>query len=161
MPPKKPRSLLRRILWSVCRAWLICGLLALAIGCGFAIYRSVWLYRSVRTKGVVISVSEVADERDHAVNYAPTFTFKTENGQAYSVTSDVASNPPSFAAGQQVQVRYIRSNPTSAEIDSFWQLWLVTVVCGGLGMFFAGAGYALIRYERRLSLPRDQFISSP
>ena len=152
----RPRKLLRKILWSICRAWLICGLGALAVGCGFAIYRSVWLYRSVPAEGVVTSTSEVANERDHAVNYAPTFRFKAENGRAYSETSDVASNPPSFSAGQEVSVRYIGSNPMSAEIDSFWQLWLVAAVCSGLGIFFAGAGYLMFRYERRSSIRASQ-----
>lgn len=95
------------------------------------------------------------------MNYAPTFRFKAENGRAYSVTSDVASNPPIFAVGQEVPVRYIGSNPMSAEIDSFWQLWLVAVVCSGLGMFFAGAGYMLWRFERHSSLSREQAISAP
>lgn len=161
MPPKKPRSLLKKILWITCRAWLICGLGALATGCGFTVYRSVWLYRSVPTKGMVASVSAVANEQDHTVNYAPTFTFKAEDGRAYSVTSGVASNPPSFAVGQEVQVRYIRNNPVSAEIDSFWQLWLVSVVCGGLGIFFAGIGYLLFRRERRSAPLPEQFISAP
>ena len=160
MPPKSPRSLLGRILSFTARAWLICGLGALATGCGFAIYRSVWLYRSASTKGVVTSVSEVTNEQDHTVNYAPTFSFKAVNGQTCSVTSGVASNPPSFAVGQEVQVRYIRGNPTSTEIDSFWQLWLLAVVCSGLGMFFAGAGYLLLRYERRSFRTREQLIST-
>ena len=99
------------------------------------------------------------DEQGHAVNSAPTFTFKAVNGAAYSVTSGVASNPPSFEVGERVRIRYIRSNPKSAEIDSFWQLWFVAVVCSGLGIFFAGAGYLLFRYERRLLLPSDQLIS--
>src|SRR5579871_6299377 len=159
MPPKNPRSLLRKILWITCRAWLICGLGALATGCAFGIYRSIWLYRSVPAKGVITSVSEVTGEQDRTVNYAPTFTFKAENGQAYNVTSGVASNPPGFEVGQEVRVRYIGSNPMSAEIDSFWQLWLVTVVCCGLGTLFAGAGYLLFRYERHSALPHEQSIS--
>src|SRR5579864_2813963 len=160
MPPKEPRSLLRKILWITCRAWLICGLGALATGCVFGIYRSIWLYRSVPAEGVVTSLSEVRNEQDQTVNYAPTFTFKAEKGQAYNVTSGVASNPAGFEVGQEVQVRYIRSNPMSAEIDSFWQLWLVTVVCCGLGTFFAGAGYVLSRYERRSAFSGVQSIAT-
>ena len=121
MPLKEPRSLLRRILWITSRAWLICGLGALSTGCGFAIYRSRWLYRSIPTQGVVASLSEVVSEQDRTVNYAPTFTFKAANGKSYSVTSGVATNPPSFERGQEVQIRYIATNPTRAEIDSFWQ----------------------------------------
>src|SRR5260370_36437508 len=93
MPPNKPRSLLRRILWISSRAWLICGLGALATGCGFAIYRSVWLYRAVSTPGTIISVSEIPDQQDNTVNYVPTFSFKAEYGAIYSVTSGVATLP--------------------------------------------------------------------
>jgi len=145
---------MRKILWIARRAWLICGLGALATGCGFAIYRSVWLSRAVSTKGTIVSVSEIPDQQNNAVNYAPTFTFKAADGGTYAVTSDVATNPPSFEVGEEVRIWYIGSNPRSAEIDSFWQLWLVPVVCGGLGIFFAGAGYLLLRYERRSSVIR-------
>jgi len=149
MPPKKPRSLRRVILWIFCRAWMICGLGALTTGCGFAIYRSVWLYRSVPAVGIVTGVSEATKEQDDSVNYVPTVTFKAMDGHAYRVVSSVASNPPSFEIGEEVPIRYIGSNPYSAEIDSFWQLWFVAVVCIGLGIFFAGGGYLLFRYERR------------
>ena len=71
---KKPRSLLRRILWITCRAWLVCGLGALATGFGFAIYRSVWLFRSIPAKGTITSLSEVMGEQNDTVNYAPTFS---------------------------------------------------------------------------------------
>lgn len=161
MPPKKQRSRLRRLLSITCRTWLICGLGALATGCGFAIYRSVWLFRSIPERGTVTRVSEVVDQQNNTVNYAPTFTFKALDGHVFSVTSGVASNPPSFEIGEEVRIRYIGGNPRSAEIDSFWQLWFVEVVLGGLGVFFTGAGYLLGRYERGLSLLRDKFISMP
>lgn len=106
-------------------------------------------------------MSEVVDKQKDTVNYAPTFTFKAIDGRDYSVTSDVASNPPSFEVGEEVRIVYIKSNPGSAKIDSFWQLWLVETVLGFLGIFFAGAGYLLLRYEKRSLLPRDQFISAP
>src|SRR5260370_33638414 len=71
-------------------------------------------------------------------------------------TSGVATNPPSLEIGEVVRVRYIKSNPRSAEIDSFKQLWLVAVVCSGLGIFFAGTGYLLFRYEQLSSVRASQ-----
>jgi len=119
------------------------------MGCGFGVYRSLWLSRSFSAIGTIDSVSEVVDQQNSGINYAPTFTFSAADGKEYTVTSGVASNPPDFEVGEHVRVRYLPNHPKSAEIDSFWQLWLVSVVCGGLGAVFTTAGYLLFRYERR------------
>jgi len=147
MPKTKRKSLLRRILWLACRAYLVGTVLA---GCGIGVYTSVWLCKSAATEGTIVNLSPVFDEENDTTNFAPYFSFKAADGHTYTVQSNVATNPPGFEVGESVRVLYLRTDPTSAKLGSFWQIWLVTVLCVGLGAFFAGVGYLLLRYERKL-----------
>jgi hypothetical protein len=138
--------LLRFICW-----WLLAGgLSTFAVGAGFAVYTSVFLFRSIATKGTIVRLDQVADEEDGTINYAPVFTFASDDGQIHTIRTGVASDPPGFDEGEVVRVLYIKSNPAGAKIASFWQLWLVTVICCGLGLLFGVPGYLLLRRERRL-----------
>ncbi len=69
MPKTKPNGWLRRVLWFFCRAWLLCGVITLVLGFGFATYMSIWLCRSVAAQGRVIDLmSEVKPIPAHARN---------------------------------------------------------------------------------------------
>jgi hypothetical protein len=125
---------------------------------------SVWLYRGASTVGTIVGLSGVPNQEDNTINYAPSFTFKAGDGRTYTVMSSVATNPPGFEVGQSVPVLFLRADPASPKLNSFWQIWFVTGLCGGLGAFFTGAGYLLLRYERRLnrrenSLPSGLAVS--
>jgi hypothetical protein len=143
------KRLIKRFLWTLCRAWLFAGLVILAVGLGFGIYNLVFLNRSVPATGTIESLAPVMNQEDGSLNYAPVFTFMAQDGHSYTVKAGVASNPPGFTVGQVVNVRYVRTDPTGAKLDSFWQLWFMTIVFAGLGLFFSGAGYLLLRYERK------------
>jgi hypothetical protein len=147
MPKTQPAGLLKQILWVFCRVWLICGVGTLAVGLAIAVYTSIWLQRSVLARGTVMEL--VPQDGDDTINYATRFEFKSQDGKLYTVTSGVATNPPGFKVGEDVRVRYLSNDPASAKLSYFWQLWFVPVLCAGLGVFFTGAGYLLLRYERR------------
>ena len=133
------------------RAWLICGLGGIVVGCGFAIYTASWLYRSIPGRGTIVELVPTTSQEGTAISYAPRFSFRAGDGRLFTVTSSVMSNPPEFQVGEEVRVRYIRTDPTSAKLDYLWQLWLVSAVCAGLGALFAGAGFMLFRYLRSSS----------
>jgi hypothetical protein len=152
------RNLFNRILWVTYRAWLVTGLCTIAVAFGFGVYTSVFLIRSVATKGTIVDLVPERDEENDTVNYASTFTFIAVDGKTYTVTSGVATNPPGFKVGQDVQVYYLKSHPANAKLASFWQLWFVTILCAGLGLFFSGAGYLLLRFERRRKTLRKQIV---
>ncbi len=116
-------------------------------GCGFIVFQYLWLVRSVPAHGTVVELIPVEDREQNTMNYAPRFAFSGDDGRAYTVTSGAATNPPGFQVGQQVRVRYIRDNPSSAKLDYFWQIWFAPVVFGVLGALFATAGYLLLRRE--------------
>jgi hypothetical protein len=139
----------KRLLWRGSRWLLFGGLCALAVGVGFAVNTSLFLLRSVAADGTIVRLDAVPDQENGSLNYAPVFAFTAQDGQTYTVRSGVASNPPEFTEGQAVSVLYIRTNPGGAKVASFLQLWFVALLCSGLGLFFSGPGYLLLRYERR------------
>lgn len=155
MPKTKPKRWLRRALWFFCRAWLVCGLTTLAVGFGFAAYTSMWLFRSVPGQGTVIDLTPQRDD-DGTINYSARFRFKAHDGKEYIANAGVATNPPSFEIGEDVRVRYLPTDPMSAKLSYFWQLWFEPVLCVSLGVAFTTAGYLLLRRERRSSLRLSQ-----
>lgn len=129
--------------------WLLGGGLGtLAVGVGFGLYTSFFMFRSATANGTIVRFEAETDE-EGTTNYAPVFSFTAANGQTYTVRSGVGTNPPGFDEGQSVRVLYIRSDPGSAKLDSFWQLWTITVICSPLGLFFSCPGYLLLRYRRK------------
>lgn len=126
---------------------LVVGFCFLAIALGFTINTGIFLHNSVAATGTVISLAPKHRGEDNSLNFAPVFTFTT-GGQHYTVTADVASNPPEFNVGQRVRVLYKITDPGRARIASFWQLWLFVVAFGTIGTLLSGVGYVLLRYER-------------
>lgn len=143
------RSIGSWILWWVSRCWLVTGLGALAVGLGFAVYTGIFLSRSISAPGRVVRLEPRTNPDDGSVNYLPVFTFTASNGHAYTIAASVASDPPEFEEGQEIRVLYLRSNPQSARVATPRQLWFVTLVLSGLGIFFSVLGYLLFRWERK------------
>jgi hypothetical protein len=139
----------KRLLWFFCRWLLVGGLVPLSLGIGYGLYTGFIVFKSDTAIGKVVRLEAVPDDDGGVMNYAPVFSFTAENGQTYTVRSGVATNPPGFAEGDAVRILYSRSDPGSAKIDSFWQLWTMTVILASLGLFFSVPGYLLLRYERK------------
>lgn len=108
-----------------------------------------FLNEAERATGTVVALSEKHDSERNSINYAPVFTFKIESGRTQSVTSSVATNPASFAVGDQVRVLYRRADPAGAKIDSFWQLWFWPVFLAGFGSVGVLVGTILLSSARQ------------
>jgi len=126
----------------------------LLVSAGFADYTEFFIFSASRTHGQVIDLVPRTDS-DNDVEYAPTFRFVAESGQTFTVTSSVASNPSGFEAGETVEVLYRKGDPSSAQIASFWQLWLVPVIFGAIGVAHGLIGGAIFFVLRR----RDRHIA--
>jgi hypothetical protein len=144
---RKP-GLFKRILRFVGWWFFAVGLVSLAVALGFALYRSVFLLRCVSTTGTIVRLEEVGDENNGGVNYAPVFSFTATDGRIHTIRSGTSSNPAEFDQGQVVRVLYVKSNPGGAILSSTLQLWFVTFVVSGLGTFYTGLGYLLLRFTR-------------
>jgi hypothetical protein len=75
-------------------------------------------------------------EGNWSTYYYPLFQFRTSDGKDIQVRSKAGSNPSYFRIGQSVQVLYNPNDAQSAQINSFSQLWLGTVICFVLGDVF-------------------------
>jgi hypothetical protein len=122
----------------------IVGIIFAALGLGMLIGTFFWyrntrsfLAEATRTEGTVIDLV--------GSHYRPIVHFTDRHGQEIEFTSSTGSNPPAYSIGQKVEVLYRPNEPQTAAIDSFFSLWGVSVILGGLGgVFFAiGAGIVL------------------
>ncbi len=85
--------------------------------------------------------------------YYPIVAFITPDGRQVEFMSSTGSKPPSYAAGETVEVLYLPDNTEDARINSFFSLWFGSIVLGIMGsvFFLIGAGLAIlgIRNKRR------------
>lgn len=114
------------------------GLLA-SLAC-FA--RQLLRFRStVRAEGEVIG-SKMERSEGTTESGAPFFSilhfpevrYRTAAGAEITFRSGLGRGWREYAVGAKVAVRYDPQHPQSAEIDSFWRNWLLTVVSGGIGL---------------------------
>ncbi|MCC7359429.1 MAG: DUF3592 domain-containing protein [Anaerolineales bacterium] len=96
-----------------------------------------WGYGSFRlvqagatTSGRVVDILVSSD--DDGDSYAPVVEY-TVRSLDYQLIGTY-TNPPAYAVGDRVTVRYDRANPETARLDSFVELWLFPLVFGGVGL---------------------------
>jgi hypothetical protein len=102
----------------------------------------------VTTQAVVIRLQAVHG-RKSGTTYAPVFTFMTEDGHPYTMTSSTASNPPSYKVGQVATVYYPHGQPQLAKLDSFFELWFIDLIIGSFGAVITLIGLGSIFGRRR------------
>jgi hypothetical protein len=96
-----------------------------------------------------IVANELKTDRDGDRNYYPRFVFLTNDGSSTSVQSSTGTNPPSFSEGQEVTVIYDRSKPGDARIDTFTQLWFLSLVLGFIGVGHLFISWLILLFSRR------------
>jgi len=128
--------------------FFLIGLVLLVAGLLSYNFTQKFITNSEVTTGTVIDLVRGTSDSDNSGTvtyiYYPVVQFKTNNGSVIEFKSSVGSNPPSARKGDQVQVRYPEQDPYKARIDSFMQLWFVSIIVGGLGVVFAGIGRMML-----------------
>ena len=111
-----------------------------------------FLVQAARTQGTVVALqprhsrntgtngSKTSDTGD-SVTFAPLVRFRYA-GQVIDFTVSASSKAPGYRVGATVPVLFLKSNPSSARIDSFFAVWGATVVLSlsGTVFFLIGAG---------------------
>lgn len=91
-----------------------------------------FLQSAQRATGVVVSVMGDPDETTY-----PRVRFIDAAGQPHEFDSALKSHPPRYSIGEQVPVLYPRGAPREAQIEGFFELWLIPLVTGVIGLFLA------------------------
>lgn len=104
-----------------------------------------FLRRSTETSGEVIRLERSRGTGRGSRGYAPVFSFTAADGKTFTVTSDVASSPPAFAAGDHVRVRYDPTDPINARIHTFFQTWGQAVILAFVGAVFIVVGLVFVQ----------------
>ena len=98
--------------------------------------------RSATTEGTVVGV-EINNHME-GISYFPTVRFVTEDGRSIVFTSNT-SGEWKDRIGESVTVRYDPADPINAKIDSFFQLWGLSVTLLVLGGAFTFVGIRGLR----------------
>jgi Protein of unknown function (DUF3592) len=136
--------------------WLFCvvGSLSLLVALGSWIYLSHFIHVAMHATGIVIEMREhTADNGD--ISYAPTFRFRDAAGVQHTVSSAVSESPPAYHVGDKVPVLYISSDPQSARIDSFWQIWALPILTAIGGGIFLLIGLIVVSWPKIVGRLRE------
>ena len=129
-----------------CKLIMWLGFLFVAIGIAFAIHTELFIHRSATTQGKIVKLVDQQDDNGHTL-YAPEYAYSV-NGRDYAIDSPNYSRPAAFTAGQSVEVFYERSNPQNGRIATYWELHGMEDAFILAGLFFAGLGFAALKYQQ-------------
>jgi hypothetical protein len=125
------------ILKGITGIFLGIGLLTLTIGVFFGLRTRRLLKQGVTAPGVVIE--NVVEERvgsDHSISrtYRPKVRFRSPNGEEVIFVSHTGFGQPAYRQDDAVEVLYDPADPHSAEVKSFWSLWLGPILVSLIGL---------------------------
>ena len=108
----------------------------------------------ITASGTVVQLEEVTDS--DGTGYRPLIEFKV-NDQTYIFKGIYASNPPRYNVGDQVNIRYDPANPGVAQIDSYFERWLIpAMILPGAILIALVANVTLLRKWRSAKATSDQ-----
>ncbi len=106
-----------------------------------------------KADGVIVRLEEEADDDDDddddSVMYRPVYTFTDAAGNEHTVRSDTSSDSPQYDVGDRVKVLYDPADPTDAVLDSFFDVWGLTLALCALGFVLTAAGVGVLLFPKR------------
>jgi len=138
---------------------LACSIIPFAHGIYSFANTKNFLMKAVKTKGKVLDLKEYSS--GDGVVYRPVFSFMDNAGNNHTIHSTWGSNPPRYGIGDSVSVLYDPEEPENAKTDSFFDLWLYSIigvfggiVCVFMGLLYLSIAPVIIR-KKRLKRPRE------
>lgn len=100
--------------------------------------RVTWFKRnSVAAVGRVVD-HEIGDQRGRP--RFPVLEFVTPDGKKRRFTSDFGANPASDEVGDQLPIRYLKTDPEKARVEKAWRVWWDAVGLGTIGLILTLVG---------------------
>jgi hypothetical protein len=114
------------------------------------ISKSRFVDRAVRAEGTVVDVelktSRSTDTSRLTTSRYPVVEFQARNEQRVRFTS--SSSMSGASVGDRVTVLYDPAKPRDASLSGVGQLWLLPMILGGIGIFFAGFAAVILKVLR-------------
>jgi hypothetical protein len=136
------------------KAFRLMYVAALAIGMGMLVgftlaYRHsrAFVAGAERSDGEIVEVEYGRRPGDSTGMYRPVFQFTTKDGRTIRVPSKVRSSSASYRRGDKVVVLYDPGAPENAAIQGFWELYLLPLVLGLIGVVFTGFGVGMAWWD--------------
>jgi hypothetical protein len=123
------------------------------VAIGLASYEALFLANSSETQGTVIAnvESKIAANQETQTpahtDYCPEFEYQSADGVTHKVTG-LCSDPPSFAVGEHVRVKYANWDHGNGQIDSVGDQWGFDIAFGLVAAVLMPIGFVLLRRVR-------------
>jgi len=102
------------------------GLSGLGFGIYFFVRTNRFLKTAVKTEARVLDNERRSSDSDSV--YVPVFSFVDKAGKEHHARSSWGFYPPKYQVGDSISVLYDPQDPAKADIDSFTNLWLASVI---------------------------------
>jgi hypothetical protein len=137
-------------MWFKQNALLLIAVIFLFVGVPFAFFScfqlvstSNFLKIAVKTQAQVTDLVATYDNHGNRL-YSPQVTFTTPDGISHQYQSTNASNPPEFRINQKIPIYFNPQNANDVKIDTFFDIWGMPLLFGGLGGVFIIIGFIFI-----------------
>ena len=110
------------------------------------------LSNSRKTFGRIIDIEE-EKRRNGGYMYSPVIKYKSVTGDEYIYDSNTKTGYTSYKIGQEIELIYDKNNPQNARVNSFLDIWFLTIIMGVGGWASTIGGTILLFFtlkKRRL-----------
>jgi hypothetical protein len=137
----------------------LCVLFVL-VAAAFAVYRCAYLKHAVLTRAKITNLIESKD-KDGDKLYAPVYVFTDQRGESVKVISSTASFPPAGEVGDTIEVLYDPANPRHSIQNTFFSIWGLPTILGGLSLVYIAIFAAIAFFAGRHLKKQSEPTSSP
>lgn len=131
------------------RLWRGVGVACLVLAAIGGTWTARFVVRSMATVATITGLGEKVNADDGKTYYYPEFSFVAQDGKTYTAVSHTGSSTAAYTVGKSVRILYDRTNPSSARIDSFGQIWGGDVIAALVGAMFLAISAALKSAQKR------------
>ncbi len=125
------------------------GVIVLIFGAFVFNSESSFLNSSDHAQGTVVDqLWKTVDDEDGVteVTYPIIEYVNARTGKAIRATGSVGSYPPDFNVGDRVEILYDPRNPGLVTVNTFWDIWMGSIITLILGTAFTIVGVIIWRY---------------
>lgn len=101
------------------------------------------LSNSHKTLGRIIDIEE-EKRRNGGYMYSPVIKYKSVTGDEYIYDSNTKTGYTSYKIGQEIELIYDKNNPQNARVNSFLDIWFLTIIMGVGGWASTIGGIVLL-----------------